>query len=276
MVEGARLEIVYTPKGYREFESHPLRQRQHCGDVTKIYQSARVGRQQRYVLTRVRHHNAVSFFFARPCYNPTITRMGRPGSKMFELCGEAKLEVEIKKSRFIATCLRVGCIEDVQTALARLKCTDATHNCWAYRIGELYRFNDDGEPGGSAGRPMLAAIDGQMFDNVLAHVVRYFGGIKLGVGGLVRAYGNTVAECLRTANKVEIVPYETIRFEVGFADTYGVYGLMTEHQLTKISEDYTADGVQFALSVEAAKVGEIRTLLNNITRARVRFLNLVG
>ena len=62
MVEGARLEIVYTPKGYREFESHPLRMRQHRGDVTKIYQSARVGRQQRYVLTRVRHHDAVFFF----------------------------------------------------------------------------------------------------------------------------------------------------------------------------------------------------------------------
>ena len=195
---------------------------------------------------------------------------------MFELCGEAKLEVEIKKSRFIATCVKVGSLDDVQAAIASLRCADATHNCWAYRIGELYRFNDDGEPGGSAGRPMLAAIDGQLCDNVLAHVVRYFGGIKLGVGGLVRAYGNTVAECLRTAEKSEIVQCETIRFEVDFADTYGVYGLMTEHKLVKISEDYTANGVLFALSVQSDKVVQIRSLLNNITRARVRFIDLAG
>ena len=123
---------------------------------------------------------------------------------------------------------------------------------------------------------MLAAIDGQQFDNVLAHVVRYFGGIKLGVGGLVRAYGNTVAECLRTADKSEIIPCETLRFEVDFADTYGVYGLMTEHKLVKLSEDYTAAGVLFALSVQSDKVAQIRALLNNITRARVRFLDLAG
>ncbi len=195
---------------------------------------------------------------------------------MFELSGEAKLEVEIKKSRFIATCIRVVSLDEVQAALAMLRCADATHNCWAYRMGELYRFNDDGEPGGSAGRPMLAAIDGQQFDNVLAHVVRYFGGIKLGVGGLVRAYGNTVAECLRTADKSEIIPCETLRFEVDFADTYGVYGLMTEHKLVKLSEDYTAAGVLFALSVQSDKVAQIRALLNNITRARVRFLDLAG
>ena len=195
---------------------------------------------------------------------------------MFELSGEATVEVEIKKSRFIATCIRVVSLDEVQAALAMLRCADATHNCWAYRMGELYRFNDDGEPGGSAGRPMLAAIDGQQFDNVLAHVVRYFGGIKLGVGGLVRAYGNTVAECLRTADKSEIIPCETLRFEVDFADTYGVYGLMTEHKLVKLSEDYTAAGVLFALSVQSDKVAQIRALLNNITRARVRFLDLAG
>ena len=75
----------------------------------------------------------------------------------------------------------------------------ATHNCWAYRIGSEYRFSDDGEPAGTAGRPILAAIDGQGCDQVVVVVTRWYGGIKLGAGGLVRAYGGCAAECLRAA-----------------------------------------------------------------------------
>ncbi|MFC6616804.1 IMPACT family protein [Deinococcus radiophilus] len=81
----------------------------------------------------------------------------------------------------------------------RAKYPDATHHCWAYRIGELYRFNDDGEPGGTAGAPILRAIEGQGVQHVMVIVVRYYGGVKLGTGGLVRAYGGAAAECLRTA-----------------------------------------------------------------------------
>lgn len=65
----------------------------------------------------------------------------------------------------------------------------ATHNCWAYKVGAQYRFSDDGEPAGTAGRPILSAIEAQHLDRVMVVVTRYFGGIKLGVGGLVRAYG---------------------------------------------------------------------------------------
>lgn len=190
---------------------------------------------------------------------------------MYQLLGESKLEVEIKKSRFTATCVSVNSPQEAQDAVARLNCSDATHNCWAWRIGDMYRFNDDGEPGGSAGRPILAAIDGQKFDTVLAHVVRYFGGIKLGVGGLVRAYGNTVAECLRTAEKQERIERVSLGFNVGFSDTYAVYGLITQKKLIKETEDYTADGIHFCLSVEAASVEEIKSRLNDLTRASIRW-----
>lgn len=190
---------------------------------------------------------------------------------MFELIGEPKLEVEIKKSHFIATCVCVNTPEEAQAAIARLRCPDATHNCWAWRIGDAYRFNDDGEPGGSAGRPMLAAIDGQEFDCVLVHVVRYFGGIKLGVGGLVRAYGNTVAECLRTADKKERIEQVLLKFSVGFNDTYAVYGLITQKKLIKEAENYTADGIQFTLRMDASCADEIRSRLNDATRARIHW-----
>jgi hypothetical protein len=88
--------------------------------------------------------------------------------------------------------------------------TDATHNCWAWRIGGDYRSSDDGEPAGTAGRPILAAIDGQGFDRVMVVVTRWFGGIKLGAGGLVRAYGGAAAECLRTAPRVPLVGMRTL------------------------------------------------------------------
>ena len=192
---------------------------------------------------------------------------------MYQLIGEAKLEIEIKKSRFIATCVPVSSQDEINSALKRLRCDDATHNCWAWRIGDSYRFNDDGEPGGSAGRPMLAAIDGQKYDGVLAHVVRYFGGIKLGVGGLVRAYGNTVAECLRTAEKKEIIEQVRLTFSVGFSDTYAVYGIITQQNLVKVSEAYTADGVDFELSVDADMAQGVRQSLTDATRARIRWMD---
>ena len=190
---------------------------------------------------------------------------------MYELVGEPQLAVDIKKSRFIATCVPVNTPEAAMDAIRRLNCPDATHNCWAYRIGDTYRFNDDGEPGGSAGRPILAAIDGQEFDNVLAHVVRYFGGIKLGVGGLVRAYGNTVAECLRTAEKITRVPQISLAFSVDFSDTYAVYDIITQKKLVKEAETYTPDGVDFRISFQADLENEIRARLTDATRARIRW-----
>src|SRR5690606_2732749 len=88
---------------------------------------------------------------------------------------------------------------------------DASHHCWAYRIGNEYRYSDDGEPGGTAGRPILQAIDGQGYDRVVVLVVRWFGGIKLGTGGLIRAYGGCAANCLRAGTRIEWVPRARVR-----------------------------------------------------------------
>lgn len=191
---------------------------------------------------------------------------------MFRLLEPASLSVEIKKSRFIATCLPIASPEMAAAEIEKCRVPDATHNCWAWRIGDAYRFNDDGEPGGSAGRPMLAAIDGQNFDGVLAHVVRWFGGIKLGVGGLVRAYGNTVAQALREANKEIIVPMSSLSFMVPFSDTYAVYGIILQKKLTKLNESYTADGVCFEILVRSDEKTQIVEQFNNATGARIHWL----
>ena len=114
-------------------------------------------------------------------------------------------EEDIKKSRFLAYAGPVASVAEAMALFARHGDPAATHNCWAYRIGNEYRFNDDGEPGGTAGQPILRAIDGQGFDRVAVLVVRWYGGIKLGAGGLVRAYGGCAANCLRLGERVELI-----------------------------------------------------------------------
>lgn len=124
----------------------------------------------------------------------------------FSLAEPATSELIIKKSRFI------GCVQPVPDRAAALAVVEglraahpgAAHVCWALLAGGQSAANDDGEPGGTAGRPMLEVLRHQDLEGVLATVVRYFGGVKLGAGGLVRAYTDTVAQALLTAQKVPL------------------------------------------------------------------------
>ena len=116
----------------------------------------------------------------------------------------AQAETLVKKSRFLA------CVEPcadraqalVRVAELRARHPQAAHVCWALLAGGHSAANDDGEPGGTAGRPMLEVLRHQDLDGVLATVVRYFGGVKLGAGGLVRAYGDAVTQALKDAPRV--------------------------------------------------------------------------
>ncbi|WP_417067682.1 IMPACT family protein [Niveibacterium terrae] len=135
------------------------------------------------------------------------------------LASPAHSEVVIKKSRFI------GCVQPVpdraraQQLVAGLRAEhpDARHICWALLAGGDSAAVDDGEPGGTAGRPMLEVLRHQDLEGVLATVVRYFGGIKLGAGGLVRAYTDSVAQALLVAQKVPIVKHLTLVCEAPYA-----------------------------------------------------------
>ena len=121
------------------------------------------------------------------------------------LAAPATHALEIKHSRFVAHAAPIENEDGAMRVLRDVHVPDATHNCWAWRVGDQYRSSDDGEPAGTAGRPILAAIDGQGFDRIAVVVVRWYGGIKLGAGGLVRAYGGCAAECLRTAARQPLV-----------------------------------------------------------------------
>src|SRR5690625_4405222 len=130
---------------------------------------------------------------------------------LYTLKGPAQWEENIRRSRFLALADSVQTPEQAMAFIEAHSVPDATHNCWAYLIGDEYRFSDDGEPGGTAGRPILQAIQGQQCDQTVVLVIRWFGGTKLGTGGLVRAYGGCAAQCLRLADKTELVERCLIR-----------------------------------------------------------------
>lgn len=128
--------------------------------------------------------------------------------KSVKQCSEA--EYTVNRSRFIGRCFPVESEEAALCLLGdiRKKHWDATHNCFAYRIGEnaAARFSDDGEPGGTAGKPIMDVLTGRGLTNVLCVVTRYFGGILLGAGGLVRAYSKSAADAVTKAGVVSFLP----------------------------------------------------------------------
>lgn len=137
----------------------------------------------------------------------------------FSLAQAAHHELVIKKSRFIACIEPIAGREEAQARVAQLKAEhpDAAHVCWALLAGGQSAANDDGEPGGTAGRPMLDVLRHHDLQGVMASVVRYFGGVKLGAGGLVRAYTDAVAQALLTADKIPLIKQAQLACSVPYA-----------------------------------------------------------
>lgn len=198
-------------------------------------------------------------------------RMSEPRHALTDRCRHVE---EIRKSRFLAQAAPVA---DAVLALAFLREVSdpaATHNCWAYRIGQDYRFNDDGEPGGTAGRPILQAIEGQGIDNVVVVVTRWYGGIKLGAGGLVRAYGGTAAECLRLAPREPIVAMARLRLHCGFAELALLKARLREWQADIEDEAFGAEGVTLHLRLPETQLPEVQSRIIDITRGRGEVVRL--
>lgn len=137
----------------------------------------------------------------------------------FSLSSPAHHELIVKKSLFIACVEPVSGREEAQARVAQLKAEhpDARHVCWALLAGGQSAANDDGEPGGTAGRPMLEVLRHQDLQGVLATVVRYFGGVKLGAGGLVRAYTDAVAQAVLAAEKIPLIKQSQLACSVPYA-----------------------------------------------------------
>ncbi|HEU4773265.1 MAG TPA: YigZ family protein [Lysobacter sp.] len=194
-------------------------------------------------------------------------------SRLPTLADRARHETEVKHSRFLALAAPVESPEAALAFVAEVGDPAATHNCWAYRISDLYRSSDDGEPAGTAGRPILSAIDGQGFDQVVMVVTRWFGGIKLGAGGLVRAYGGCAAECLRTAPRRELVEFVYCTIAFGFADTGAVHAALAAHGADKLDEQFDATGSRLRLRLPADRLEALRGQLRDATRDRARVID---
>ncbi|MBN9242129.1 MAG: YigZ family protein [Mesorhizobium sp.] len=166
------------------------------------------------------------------------------------LAAIATARQEIKKSRFLAV---AGPVADEAAAKAFIAANSdqtANHNCWAWRVGQAYRFSDDGEPGGTAGKPILQAIEGQSLDSVAVVVTRWFGGVLLGSGGLIRAYGGTAAMCLREAEKVPLVDMVAATFTCTFGDLALLQARLEAIPGAKVSvRSFTDTGAELDVSV---------------------------
>lgn len=184
----------------------------------------------------------------------------------------ATYQEDVKKSRFLALAGPVNSPEQALGFFAEHSVAEATHNCWAYRIGDEYRFNDDGEPGGTAGRPILQAIDGQQCDRVAVLVVRWFGGVKLGPGGLIRAYAGVASQCLRLAAKVELVDEVRVSCRCGFADIAMVQSRLATHDARIIKEHFDEQGVTWLLALPRANQADMALQFTNLTRGQGQWL----
>lgn len=160
---------------------------------------------------------------------------------------ETRTEIEVERSRFVATIAPVFTVEEARTFIQRIKAefNDASHNVPAFLVGfgasVTAHSHDDGEPSGTAGRPVLAVLQGSGLGDVAVVVTRYFGGIKLGTGGLVRAYGDAVKAVLEVLPRAEKVSTHTIMLAYPYSYVERIRLLVAAHHGQILEEDFAAD-----------------------------------
>lgn len=187
----------------------------------------------------------------------------------FTLVELAAARQEIKKSRFLAMASPVADEAAAKDFIATQSDPAANHNCWAWRLGQSYRFNDDGEPSGTAGKPILAAIDGQGLDGVAVVVIRWFGGVLLGSGGLIRAYGGTAAQCLREAGKVALVETAAATITCEFGDLALVQARLGAQPGVQVRDQaFTDTGAVLSISAPKGETDDVTRLVTDLTSGR--------
>lgn len=182
-------------------------------------------------------------------------------------------ELLIRKSRFLGCVQPVAGRVEAQEVVARLRAEHpgAAHVCWALLAGGQSAANDDGEPGGTAGRPMLEVLRHQQLEGVLATVVRYFGGVKLGAGGLVRAYTDAVAQALLEAEKLPLQRTLALRCRVPYA-LEGMVRRELQAAGATLGEVAHGDDVDIAFNIGEASAPGLRARLNEAGQGALAWL----
>ena len=176
-------------------------------------------------------------------------------------------EQTIKKSRFICSIARVSSEEEAQQFITSIQAANkkATHNCFAYMIGDndrIQRESDNGEPSGTAGIPILESLKLAKIHNVVAVVTRYFGGIKLGAGGLIRAYSNTTTEAIHQAGLVQRIKQAILKITVTYALHDPLLYYLKENNLEVVGEEYGVN-VETSIYVNETDLEDVKEKLIN-------------
>jgi len=191
---------------------------------------------------------------------------------------EARFAQEIKRSRFIGVAIRVSSSEATTEALAALKkeFPDATHHCWAYILGNPassshMRTDDDGEPSGTAGKPILNVLQHKDVGDILLVVVRYFGGTKLGAGGLVRAYSSTASGVMERLEVVPNTPLQEARLKLDYAEEQPVRRVLEDLEVTVATSSY-GEHVELSIRFPEDRLQELENALAESTSGRAKLV----
>jgi uncharacterized YigZ family protein len=185
------------------------------------------------------------------------------------LTGRASHVEVVKRSRFAATIAPLARPDEAEALVADVRAhhPDANHVCWALVWGTERRWSDDGEPGGTAGRPMLEVLDKRGLDRVAAVVARRFGGVKLGAGGLARAYGGAVARALDAGHTIVVPDRDTFVLRAAFGDADALLrALSSRDDVDLAPATYDAEGLVLHGTVESARAAGLDVLVADLTR----------
>jgi uncharacterized YigZ family protein len=205
-----------------------------------------------------------------------------PGKRDFFLTIENRCgpqEFREKGSRFISYSFPVKTAEEADAIIAGLRreFKDANHVCFAFRLGNpvgeesYFRFNDDGEPGSTAGLPIYNEIKSKEYLNVLTTVIRYFGGTKLGTGGLVRAYGASARTVLNITKPVTVYIKKEVSFEFPYAMIGDIMYLVDKYSLDILLRQYNEAGVLIKLAIPVSQFEALSKSITNISSGKIKF-----
>lgn len=183
--------------------------------------------------------------------------------------GPARVEIKVKGSHFIAEAFPAPTAEAAEAAIEAVRRREhqATHHCTAYRVGaegDLFRYNDDGEPSGTAGPPILRQLDARALTNTLVVVTRYFGGTKLGTGGLLRAYGDAAAAVLEACTIRRHILHVPVRLRFAYDDTSPAMHTVSQFDAVVRETRYT-DETELVVGVRRSEAAAfIEAFVNNL------------
>ena len=185
------------------------------------------------------------------------------GDLMKSIIKTVENEIIIERSKFITKLFKVNTEDEAKKIIESLnnEYKDSTHICYGYIIGNVKRFNDDGEPGGTAGMPILNVLENNNLNYILAVVIRYFGGIKLGAGGLVRAYSNSISECLKLTEIKDLVNGVRIEIIFNYNNIEQINYLLKDIEITNKTLD---NNITYEFNITKSKLSEIEEKLNNL------------